>query len=480
MLFNSSEFLIFFTVVVLLVYCNRGNRWLVMLIASYVFYAAWSPLFLLLLLAQTLFCWWTAKRIDAATTTGGKQMFLGLNVSLNLVLLAFFKYFYFLHDILLQVLNLTLTTPVPIEHPWTIILPLGISFHTFQGIAYAVDVYRGQIRSEQKLRYFALFHCFFPQLIAGPIERASSLLPQMSGVSSWDPERFRSGAKWFLWGLFKKSCIADQISPIVSAVYGNPADYVHGPYLLIATILFGIQIYCDFSGYSDMALGAARMLGIELTVNFRQPYFSTSLAEFWRRWHITLSFWFRDYVYYPLGGNRVAGLVWGRNIMIVFLLSGLWHGAAWTFVVWGAIHGVWLMLEKTIYAVFPVESDGLLGRCSSVMRWLITLFVVMISWVFFRADSLPDAWFVLSHCFTEFQPLEYQAFKAMGVGGYELIVLMINMAVLFVVDAVLVGKYTFPSPWAWRWARVVLFVLLTYDIIFHGIFHHSEFIYFQF
>jgi D-alanyl-lipoteichoic acid acyltransferase DltB (MBOAT superfamily) len=480
MLFNSFEFFIFFFFVLLLVYSNSRKRWLVMLIASYVFYAAWSPLFLLLLLAQTLFCWWTANRIEAVETTNGKRMFLGLNVCLNLALLAFFKYFYFLHDTFLQVLNLALTNPTPIEHPWTIILPLGISFHTFQGIAYAVDVYRGQIRPEKKLRYFALFHCFFPQLIAGPIERASSLLPQMSSVSPWDPERFRSGAKWFIWGLFKKSCIADQISPIVSAVYGSPGDYLNGPYLLIATVLFGIQIYCDFSGYSDMALGAARMLGIELTVNFRQPYFSTSLAEFWRRWHITLSFWFRDYVYHPLGGNRVTVLVWGRNIMIVFLLSGLWHGAAWTFVVWGAIHGVWLLLEKTVYAVLPMESDSLLGRCSSVMRWLVTLSVVMISWIFFRAGSLSEAWFVLSHCFTEFQPLEYQAFKSMGVGGYELIVLAINMAVLFVVDAVLVEKITLRSPWAWSWARVVLLVFLAYNIIFHGIFHHSEFIYFQF
>ncbi len=480
MLFNSFEFLIFFAVVVPLIYCSHGNRWLVLLIASYVFYAAWSPLFLLLLVSQTLFCWWTAKRIDGAATIRGKKLFLAVNLALNLGLLGFFKYFYFLHDSLLQVFNLALATPIPLEHPWTIILPLGISFHTFQGIAYAVDVYRGELRAERRLRHFALFHCFFPQLIAGPIERASSLLPQISREEPFDAERFRSGVRWFLWGLFKKVCIADQISPIVSVVYGSPADYLGGPYILLATILFGIQIYCDFSGYSDMAFGAARILGVELTVNFRQPYFSTSLAEFWRRWHITLSSWFRDYIYFPLGGNRVAGLLWARNIMIVFLLSGLWHGAAWTFVAWGAIHGVWLLLEKTVYAVFPAESEGRLGRCSSVMRWLITLCVVMVSWVFFRAESLPEAWFVLNHCFTEFQSLEYQVFKSMGIGGYELVVLAFNLMVLFSVDALLVGKFRLPSPWAWSWARVVLFVLLIYDIVFHGVFRHAEFIYFQF
>jgi D-alanyl-lipoteichoic acid acyltransferase DltB (MBOAT superfamily) len=479
MLFNSSEFLLFFVVVALLAHHSGRQRWLVLLAASYVFYMAWSPPFLLLLTAQTLFCWATALRIDGAATPGRRRAYLAANVVVNLALLGFFKYFYFFHDSLLQGLDLFVREPFSIEHPWTIVLPLGISFHTFQGIAYAVDVYRGQIRAERDLRFFALFHSFFPQLIAGPIERASSLLPQMRFARPFAPDRLRSGMRWFTWGLFKKTCIADPISPIVGAVYAQPADY-HASYLLLATVLFGLQIYCDFSGYSEMALGAARILGIDLTMNFRQPYLSTSLAEFWRRWHITLSFWFRDYVYFPLGGNRVTGLAWARNIMVVFLLSGLWHGAAWTFVIWGAIHGLWLLVEKAFHGLLPLESSSMPGRWSSLARWLATIAIVQVSWVFFRADSLATAWYVLVHSCSGFGPLEYQAFKAMGTGGYELVTLAFNLLALMAVDLALAGRVDSTAIWKRSRIRAALLVLLAYDIACNGVFQHAEFIYFQF
>jgi alginate O-acetyltransferase complex protein AlgI len=478
MLFNSVEFLLFFAVVAVLTFRSGRHRWLVLLIASYVFYMAWRPPFILLLAGQTLFCWWSAGRVAAATGEAGRRGFLTLNIAVNLLLLGFFKYFYFLHDTWYEILGCFV--PVgPISHPWTIILPLGISFHTFQGIAYAVDVYRGTIPAERDLGVFALFHSFFPQLIAGPIERAGSLLPQVKAHPPFAAARFRSGAAWFLWGLFKKSCIADVVSPFVSAVYDHPSAY-GASYLLLATLLFGVQIYGDFSGYSEMALGAARILGIELTLNFRQPYVSTSLAEFWRRWHITLSFWFRDYLYFPLGGNRVGPWRWAANIMLVFLISGLWHGAAWTFVIWGCIHGLWLLIEKTLDRCLPAESASLSGRSSSGLRWLVTFAVVEISWVFFRADSLPSAWFILRHLAGGYQALQYQVFKATGLAGYEIIVLVGNLAVLAIADLSLSGRIGWARIWSSsRWRQVAL-VLLALDVICHGVFAHATFIYFQF
>ena len=275
-----------------------------------------------------------------------------------------------------------------------VLLPVGISFYTFQSMAYTIDVYRGNIKPERNLLVFASYVAFFPQLVAGPIERASNLIPQFYQQFMVNYDRIISGLRQILWGAFKKVVIADRLSVYVNAVYNNITDHT-GLTLIIATVFFAFQIYCDFSGYSDIAIGTARIMGFDLMDNFRQPYFSRSVREFWRRWHISLSTWFRDYVYIPLGGNRVRFSRNLSNLMIVFVVSGLWHGANWTFLIWGTLHGLYIVMEVVIgrYVHFKrrVLTDG--------MATVLTFVFVTVAWIFFRANTVNDAFYVLAHLF---------------------------------------------------------------------------------
>ncbi|MCB0064655.1 MAG: MBOAT family protein, partial [Caldilineaceae bacterium] len=338
MLFNSLQFIIFFPAVVTIYFLlPHRYRWLLLLAASYYFYAAWQIEYTLLIFISTAVDYAMAHLMAQSEKLWHRRAYLGVSLLVNLGLLFGFKYFNFFNESVRATLNLfNIFYNVP---AFQVLLPVGISFYTFQTLSYTIDVYRGKLAPERHFGRFALYVAFFPQLVAGPIERATHLLPQFHQPMTFNQTRIASGLRLLLWGMFKKVVIADRLALYVNQVYDHPGD--HGALtLLIASYFFAFQIYCDFSGYSDIAIGAARVMGFDLMENFRQPYMARSIAGFWRRWHISLSTWFRDYLYIPLGGNRVARWRWYSNLFLVFLVSGLWHGAAWHFVIWGALHGL--------------------------------------------------------------------------------------------------------------------------------------------
>lgn len=399
MVFTSNEFLIFFLA------CAGGyfllphaGRWFWLLTASYAFYAAGDARFLPLLAAITAVAY-LAGRAVAATMDAGRRKIL-LTVSVLGLLTPLFTYKYL--DFLIE--NATGALPSSPALPGLdLLLPLGISFFTFQALGYVIDVYRRDVPVERHPGYLALYIAFFPQLIAGPIERAGNLLPQFRNPVRPDPDAISSGAALILWGVFKKLVIADNLAPYVDTVYADPGAHTGLP-MLIATVFFAFQIYCDFSGYVDIARGAARILGIRLMLNFDRPYGARSVGEFWHRWHISLSSWFRDYVYVPLGGSRVGTVLHWRNIAAVFLLSGLWHGANWTFVAWGALHGAALIVTLATRDVRGRAAAAIgLDRAPMLHRILqvaTTFAFVCFAWIFFRAASLDDALMIAGNLFT--------------------------------------------------------------------------------
>ena len=391
MLFNSLEFAIFLPVV-FGVYCllprRAQNRWL--LAASYFFYGAWDWRFLSLILVSTIVDYSVAIGLRQSDRPGRRRRLLAVSVLTNLGILGAFKYAGFFVDSLSQLLaQAGLSIPPP---SLQVVLPVGISFYTFQTLGYTIDVYRRRIEPERSLLDFALFVAFFPQLVAGPIERASRLLPQIANPRRVDLAGLTDGAWLVLWGLFKKVVIADNLSRLVDAVYAPGASPQAGE-VWLATYAFAVQIYCDFSGYSDIARGIARMLGFELMLNFRLPYLATSPADFWRRWHISLSTWLKDYLYIPLGGNRSGRLQTYRNLLLTMLLGGLWHGAAWTFVAWGGFHGLLLAIHRAGREVWPrLRPRGRFARCLWHLGAMGLMFhLVCLGWIFFRAESLPQA-----------------------------------------------------------------------------------------
>lgn len=485
MLFNSFEYAVFFAVTLALYFRLRLRaRWPVLLVASYIFYMGWQPLFVLLLMFSTLVDYTGGLFIGGARRPSVRKLALCISVGVNLSLLGFFKYYnFFLHN----VTSIGHTLGYDFQFIYiNVILPVGISFYTFQSLSYTFDVYAGKLPAQRNLFRYALYVAFFPQLEAGPIERAARLVPQLQHDKQADPARFRSGLWLIGYGLFKKMCISDVISPAVQAVYAQPQNFA-GSYLLIASFLFAIQIYCDFSGYSDIAIGCARMLGFDLMINFRQPYFSRSLTEYWRRWHISLSTWFRDYVYFPLGGSKQSVALALRNIMIVFLLSGVWHGAAWTFIIWGALHGVILCVERL--GVVALKSAGLHleGTRTAVYRFsrgilglLWTNTIVLLGWVFFRAQTLRDAVYILAHS-TRLGSISYGVFKVIGFASFEILLTLFHLILLFVVDYLISFRPDVLK--RIEGARIIsigIAVLLFYDIVVFGVFEKKDFIYFQF
>jgi len=391
MLFNSLEFALFFPVV-LAGFAASPERWRGgwLLAASWLFYAAWEPLYLGLIGLSTIVDWVAARRIAAAEGRG-RAGWLSLSLGVNLGLLGLFKY----RDFSLQTLATALGgigidwTPAPSS--W--LLPVGISFYTFQTLAYTIDVYRGRLAPERSLLRFSLYVSFFPQLVAGPIERASRLLPQLSALPRPTRDQLTRGLRLAAWGLFKKVVVADRLGVVVDAVHADPGSF-GGFAIVVASIFFVWQLYCDFSGYSDIAIGVARTFGVELVDNFDQPHLATSLEDFWRRWHISLSTWFRDYVYLPLGGNRVSAPRWALNVLVVFAVSGLWHGASWLFVLWGVGHGALLVAERATARIRGrlVGRVGLdrLPALHRAVRTGTTLLWWAVLLVPFRADSWAD------------------------------------------------------------------------------------------
>ncbi|RDC62893.1 MBOAT family O-acyltransferase [Adhaeribacter pallidiroseus] len=407
----------------------------------------------------------------------------------NLGVLAIFKYFNFFNQ------NITALgeafgyqNQIP---SLTILLPIGLSFHTFQAMSYTIEVYRGNEKAEQHFGIYALYVMFYPQLVAGPIERPQNILHQFHEKHYFDYDRVTDGLKLMAWGLFKKVVIADRLALMVNKVYNNPTDY-EGIFLIIATVFFAFQIFCDFSGYSDIALGSAQVMGFTLMENFRRPYAAKSIKEFWGRWHISLSTWFRDYLYVPLGGNRVSTWRWYYNIFIVFLVSGLWHGASWTFIIWGALHGFY-----QIFGFITAAQRNQLVKHLQLRKFpvfyntlqLVTTFsLVCFAWIFFRANSLADAWYISTHLFQNLlgSTKEFGSQLLFGrniLGQYKQ---EFFLAVLFII--VLERVHYLQSQQKlrleiskfrplYRWGLYSMYLLV---FIYFGVFNSNSFIYFQF
>jgi alginate O-acetyltransferase complex protein AlgI len=492
MLFNSTEFFIFFPVVVTLYFLTPPNRrWLILLLASYYFYASWKPAYTLILVVSTIVDYSCGRAMGRYSDEdkAKRRPFLYMSLLTNLGILLLFKYYNFFNDSardMAEALNMSYAMPA-----FELLLPMGISFYTFQTMSYSIDVYHGRIRPERHLGVFALFVSFFPQLVAGPIERAGNLLGQLKAHHEFSYDRIVGGLRRMGWGFFKKIMIADNLALMVNQVYNNPTDY-EGITLIIATVFFAFQIYCDFSGYSDIAIGAAQVMGFRLMENFRRPYFSKSISEFWSRWHISLSSWFRDYLYIPLGGNRVVKWRWYYNLFITFLVSGLWHGANWTFVIWGALHGFYLVFAIVTAKQRDALADsvGLTSR-PLLYKWVQVLSVfglVLFSWVFFRANNISEAFYILQSSIAGLGNIRQlvsgvdlnhilfmdQGFKVFAV---SVISIMIMETVHLIQRQGSVSQLIGRRPAVVRWAFYYVAIIA---VLLFGQFGHQEFIYFQF
>jgi alginate O-acetyltransferase complex protein AlgI len=478
MLFNSLEFFIFFLIVVALYYAlPHKYRWALLLLSSCYFYMVFVPVYILILGFTIVVDYFAGIWLE---NSHGKKRKLLLIASIlaNTGVLAVFKYYNFLNDNLSILLKgFTIENPIPYL---SILLPIGLSFHTFQAMSYTIEVYRHNQKAERNFGIYALYVMFFPQLVAGPIERPQHMLHQFHTKVYLNYGNIVEGIKLIVWGLIKKVVIADRISEYVNVVYNSPHDF-HGTQLLIATVLFTFQIYCDFSGYSSIAIGTAKILGIKLMMNFNRPYLSQNIREFWHRWHISLSSWFKDYLYFPLGGGRVPIHRAYLNIFIVFLVSGLWHGANWTFVIWGGLHGFYQIFGK-ITQSFRDKVNGFLGltKFPSLLKSIqifTTFMLAMYAWIFFRAKSFDDATYIAGHIFrlNSFQNLNLFSIKI------DMYISIFLILFIFTFDA-LHEKYKLSqrlrlSPVYVKWVVYSGSVLALFIL---GVWKSADFIYFQF
>lgn len=476
MIFNSVEFLIFLLVVLSVFWLlSKSDRRLWMLLSSYFFYGFLEPRLVLLLMIVTCSSFCSAILLSKEKNKYIRAVYFVLGLVLLILPLIYFKYFNF---IVLSI-NEILDTQFPLRQ---IILPVGISFYSFQTAGYLIDVYRCKSKPCNNFISFALYVSFFPQLVAGPIERVNNLLPQLSGQSGFHLRNYNSsnfifGLKMIIWGLFKKVVVADRLAGYVDPVYANVSSS-SGLLLLCATFCFAFQIYCDFSGYSDMAIGIARMFGVSLMKNFDRPYFSRSIIEFWRRWHISLSTWFKDYVYIPLGGNKTSYQFWCVNILLVFVISGFWHGAKWTFVVWGLLHGISMIAARSLQNYYA-KFEGLLEnfRLKALFNWLITFLYVNITWVVFRAASLNDAYLILRKIFNEsFGVIFVQQFNGQVILIPVFVIAMLICLEINQGDEIMPRLFNSES----IWVRRGFYYLMVLILLLFGYWGKSPFIYFQF
>lgn len=490
MLFNSLHFLVFFPIVTALYFLLPHRfRWLLLLAASCYFYMAFIPAYILIL-AFTIVIDYIAG-IWIENSQGRKRKWLLItSLCANIGVLFVFKYFNFINESIENAVramgngdfsSLTLS----------IILPIGLSFHTFQAMSYTIEVYRGNQKAERHFGIYALYVMFYPQLVAGPIERPQNLLHQFYEKHEFEYQRVTDGLKLMMWGLFKKVVAADRLAVVVDQIYNNPTEY-QGIYLLIAVVFFTFQVYCDFSGYSDIAIGSAQVMGFKLMDNFKQPFFSRSIAEFWKKWHISLSSWFKDYLYIPLGGDRVPVWRWQFNIFIVFLVSGLWHGANWTFILWGALHG--------FYIIFSIWTENIRSRITKAiglnrfptiltcLQVLTTFSLFSFSLIFFRSKSVADAFYIVSNLFTGYSSLlslsEARSVIAHLGGLVNFAIPVAAVAFIEIVDfyqqrKVSIRRMISLQPVWIRWAAYYSIILCI--IVFAEISSKSQqFIYFQF
>lgn len=500
MLFNSLEFVVFYIVVLLLYYVfPKKVRYIWLLVASYIFYGAWNVKYLALLFGVTLAtylssffinkiaeCGWEEKKKSIARKT-----VLAIAVVTNIGLLVYFKYMDFFAYNIYRVLG-AVGIQIP-EYHFDILLPVGISFITFQALGYAIDVYRGRVKAEKNILKYALFVSFFPQLVAGPIERSGNLLKQIQRVhiqKKISYEKFTNGFALMLYGYFQKVFIADKAAVLANTVFAAPEQYTTIE-LALGAIAFSIQIYGDFGGYSNIAIGAAQVLGFDMMENFNTPYFATSIQDFWRRWHISLSTWFKDYVYIPLGGNRCGKVRRYFNLMVTFLVSGLWHGAQMTYVVWGGIHGFIQIIEKE--AAEWIQKLGIKVKTDvisyKILKILVTYFIVTIAWIFFRADNVSLAIAYICQMFTnfEFGVLFNGSLFKLGLVRNDMTVLWIGVLILFLTELVRykknmrIEKYLCTQNLWFKWTVLIVMILCVVLFGEYGInYNAAEFIYFQF
>jgi len=478
MLFNSTLYMVFLPIVVALYFAiPQRRRWMLLLAASYYFYMCWKVEYAILIMASTLVDYYAGLHMAKHPERRGRRKYLILSLLCNLGMLFGFKYFNFVNGQVLQIFKYFM-----IDYPvgvLDVMLPVGISFYTFQTLSYTIDVYRGEREPERHLGIFALYVAFFPQLVAGPIERSTRLMPQLRQAHDFDYDRVTSGMKLMAWGFFQKLVIADRVAVYVNCVYNSPESF-HGWRVLIATYLFAFQILCDFSAYSDIAIGTARILGFTLMENFRRPYFATSMHDFWSRWHISLSTWFRDYLYIPLGGNRVGKTRWYFNLLIVFVISGFWHGANWTFLAWGAMHGLYLTTgiataKLRARLAGAVRLDRV-PRLHAFLKGIVTFHLVCLGWVVFRANKIGDVGVLLRNLFQS-----SSEDPSMPMRGSELRLGALAILVLLIVHA-LQAKEPIHERWARRPValRMAGYCALVLVIVAFGVFGGQEFIYFQF
>ena len=471
MLFNTIDFAIFLPVVVLCYYLIPFKyRWILLLAASYFFYMSWKVEYIVLIILSTLVDYMSGIRMAKLPDRRSRLPWLILSLLTNLGLLFTFKYFNFATENLnLLFHRVGLSARIPMSH---LLLPVGISFYTFQTLSYSIDVYFGKQEAEKHLGYFALYVSFFPQLVAGPIERYSRLAPQLRKKHILTFDNVANGLRLILYGLFIKMVIADNIAVIVDKVYANP-DHFGTMDILKGVLLYSFQIYSDFYGYSTIAIGSALLMGVRIMDNFNTPYLAKNISEFWQRWHISLSTWFRDYLYFPLGGNRVSKQRWVLNIMIVFLVSGLWHGANWTFLIWGALFGTLYIIERVVNRAFNLQKVHSSYSAGHILLATKTFILVTLLWVFFRSQGVDQA---------------IQIFRLMlhpGTAGSQSLVIPWStwiFLLLFVVSDLILYNKRFDTwiggvPYLFRW--LIYGILLFGIIIFAGV-ENFPFIYFQF
>ncbi|MBQ7933035.1 MAG: MBOAT family protein [Clostridia bacterium] len=488
--FNSIEFLIFYPIVLLLNYIvPLKYRWIALLAFSYYFYMSWNPSLIFLILFTTLVSWVCSLIIEKTDKQAVKKLCITVTLLICLGVLFFFKYYNFLANSFSALLTLFGTPNT--DFTLNLILPVGISFYTFQTLSYAIDVYRGDVKTERHFGYYALFVVFFPQLVAGPIERPDNLIPQLKAEHKWNNEDALAGFKRMVVGFFKKVVVADLLANYVNVIY-NDVENATGLGVVIASVMFAVQIYCDFSGYTDIAIGCARIMGYRLMQNFDRPYCAKSIKEFWNRWHLSLSTWFRDYLFFPLGGSRCSTLKRYRNVMIVFLVSGLWHGADWTFVIWGALHGVYQVLgyitinaRKKMFEKFGWNWDS---KWHGMLQTAVTFVLADFAWIFFRANNTAELGVLLNRLFTSWSVPMSEVFDTMGLTLTGAVISVLSVAIMVILDR-LVRHNEQPQPdgtlrstlaisngksLVYVWAIIIAWmVLLAGD-------GSSSFIYFQF
>ncbi len=476
MLFNSFHFVFFFIIVTSLYFAiPYKKRWLLLLLSSCYFYMAFVPIYILILGFTIVIDYFAGIYIENAEGKR-RKLFLIFSLIANIGVLAVFKYYNFINTNFSFLLHgFGLNNPIPYL---SILLPIGLSFHTFQAMSYTIEVFRGNQKAEKHFGIYSLYVMFYPQLVAGPIERPQNLLHQFREKHNIDYYRIIEGLKLILWGLFKKLVIADRLAVYVNAVYNNPKEH-NGITFILATIFFAYQIYCDFSGYSDIAIGTAKVMGFKLMTNFNRPYFAKNISEFWKRWHISLSTWFKDYLYISLGGNRVSVPKWYFNLFIVFVISGLWHGANWTYIIWGALNG--------FYLVFAIISKGFRGKINKIIKIekipilnnffqiIFTFSLVCFAWIFFRANNIDDAFFIVKKIFSPSGGLYIAETQ-------QMLYCIISITILFIIETKIEffsNKRILIKTNYW-FSEYLAYAILIFMILLIGVFDGSQFIYFQF